>query len=46
MLCSLGELGLTVHDFPYAIENGIFILGDDCDLLLGKTLRKPSDLMI
>ena len=26
MLCSLGELGLTVHDFPYAIADGIFIL--------------------
>ena len=26
MLCSLKELGLTVHDFPYAIEDGIFIL--------------------
>lgn len=30
MLCSLGELGLTLHDFPYAVENGIFVLGDDC----------------
>ncbi len=35
MLCSLGELGLTTHDFPYAIENGIFVLGDDCDRTLG-----------
>ena len=26
MLCSLGELGLTTHDFPYAIEDGILIL--------------------
>ena len=26
MLCSLSELGLTVHDFPYAIEDGIFIM--------------------
>ena len=26
MLCSLKELGLTVHDFPYAIEDGIFVL--------------------
>lgn len=26
MLCSIGELGLTLHDFPYAIEDGIFIL--------------------
>ncbi len=30
MLCSLGELKLTTHDFPYAIENGIFILQEDC----------------
>lgn len=30
MLCSLGELGLTNHDFPYAIEDGIFILQEDC----------------
>lgn len=30
MLCSLGELGLTVHDFPYAIEDGIFLIEEDC----------------
>lgn len=30
MLCSLGELGLTLHDFPYAIEDGIFLLEEDC----------------
>ena len=30
MLCSLGELGLTTHDFPYAIEDGIFILQEEC----------------
>ncbi|MDD4714993.1 MAG: phenylalanine--tRNA ligase subunit beta [Oscillospiraceae bacterium] len=30
MLCSLKELGLTVHDFPYAVEDGIFILQEDC----------------
>ena len=29
MLCSLGELGLTLHDFPYAIEDGIFVLQED-----------------
>ena len=29
MLCSLGELGLTKHDFPYAIEDGIFVLQED-----------------
>lgn len=40
MLCSLGELGLTVHDFPYAIEEGIFILGDDCDKTIGMDIKK------
>lgn len=32
MLCSLGELGLTTHDFPYAIEDGIFVLQEDCSI--------------
>lgn len=40
MLCSLGELGLTLHDFPYAIEDGIFILGDDCDKTVGTDIKK------
>lgn len=30
MMCSLSELNLTVHDFPYAIEDGIFLLEEDC----------------
>lgn len=30
MLCSLGELGLTKNDFPYAIEDGIFIIEEPC----------------
>lgn len=30
MLCSLGELGLTQHDFPYAVEDGIFLLEEEC----------------
>ncbi len=30
MLCSLGELNLTVNDFPYAIEDGIFLLQEPC----------------
>ncbi|MGN0674986.1 MAG: phenylalanine--tRNA ligase subunit beta, partial [Oscillospiraceae bacterium] len=29
MLCSLGELGLTTHDFPYAIADGIFIMQEE-----------------
>ena len=31
MLCSVAELGVTTHDFPYAIEDGIFILEEDCN---------------
>lgn len=30
MLCSLEELGLTLNDFPYAKEDGIFLLEEDC----------------
>ena len=43
MLCSLGELGLDTHDYPYAIEDGIFIMqepcepGDDIKKVLGLT---------
>lgn len=44
MLCSLGELGLTVHDFPYAVEDGIFVLGDDCDRTLGLDIHKAIGL--
>ena len=40
MLCSIGELGFTTHDFPYAIDDGIFILGDDCDRTVGKDIRE------
>lgn len=32
MLCSLGELGLTTHDFPYAIADGIFLINEDCEI--------------
>ncbi len=39
MLCSLGELQLAVSDFPYAIEDGIFILGDDCDCTIGADIH-------
>ncbi len=30
MLCSLKELNLTLGDFPYAIEDGIWIIQEDC----------------
>ena len=29
MLCSLKELGLTLHDYPDAIEDGIWIINDE-----------------
>jgi len=32
MLCSLGELGLTVNDFPYAVADGIFIIQEICEV--------------
>ncbi len=44
MLCSIGELNLTTHDMPNAIEDGIFIMdgiyckpGDDIHDVLGLT---------
>ena len=30
MLCSVKELGFDLHDWPYAIEDGIFILQENC----------------
>ncbi|MBQ4547019.1 MAG: phenylalanine--tRNA ligase subunit beta [Oscillospiraceae bacterium] len=30
MMCSVAELGVTVHDFPYAIEDGIMDIQEDC----------------
>lgn len=42
MLCSLGELGLTQHDFPYAVEDGIFVLQEDCEI--GQDIRSAIGL--
>ena len=42
MLCSLGELGLTAHDFPYAVEDGIFVLQEDC--VLGQDIQSAIGL--
>lgn len=44
MMCSVAELGVTVHDFPYAIEDGIFILGDDCEKVPGMDIREAIGL--
>lgn len=42
MICSLKELGLTLHDYPYAIEDGLWIMqeegvqpGDDIAAVIG-----------
>ena len=32
MLCSIGELGLTEHDFPGNDDEGIMVISDRCDL--------------
>ena len=42
MLCSLKELGLTIHDFPYAVEDGIFILQEAC--AVGEDIRTAIGL--
>lgn len=44
MLCSLGELMLTLNDFPYAIEDGIFVLGEDCDRTAGLDIQSAISL--
>ena len=42
MLCSLSELGLTKNDFPYADEDGIFLLGEDCERTPGLDIREAT----
>lgn len=44
MLCSLSELGLNLHDFPYAAEDGIFVLGDDCEKVAGMDIKEAIGL--
>jgi phenylalanyl-tRNA synthetase beta chain len=39
MLCSLKELGLTKNDFPYAIEDGIFII-EEPDAYVGQDINQ------
>ncbi len=38
MLCSIGELNLTVNDVPYANPNGILLIEEECEL--GEDIRK------
>ena len=46
MFCSIAELGLTLHDMPGAIEDGILILGDVGlgDIPLGADIVKELGL--
>ena len=40
MLCSIAELGLTLHDMPEAVEDGIFILGKDYEDKIGMDVKE------
>ena len=40
MLCSIGELNLTEHDMPGAITDGILILDNSFEAMLGKDIRE------
>lgn len=47
MLCSIGELGLTVNDFPYADEDGIFLIQEECNLGDDiKNVLKLNDIIV
>ena len=43
MMCSLAELGLSVSDFPYAVEDGIFVLQEE-NIRLGQDIREVIGL--
>ena len=42
MMCSLFELGLLKEHFPYAIEDGIFLIEEKCEV--GQDIRKALGL--
>ncbi len=46
MFCSVAELGVTVHDFPYAVQDGIFVLQNDPDLnpVIGMDIKEAIGL--
>lgn len=46
MFCSVAELGVTVHDYPYAVQDGIFILQNDPDIkpVLGMDIKEAIGL--
>ncbi len=40
MLCSMGELNLTEHDMPGKIADGILILDDEFESMIGKDIKE------
>ena len=44
MMCSLGELNLSISDYPEQIEDGIMILGKKYEKDLGKDIVEVLDL--
>ena len=44
MMCSVGELGLEVSDYPGQIENGIMILDKSFEYKLGEDIVKALEL--
>lgn len=42
MFCSIHELGLSLNDFPYAEEDGIFVIEEDCKV--GQDIRDAIGL--
>ena len=42
MMCSLKELGLAVNDFPYAVEDGIFIIEEECKI--GQSIKDAINI--
>ena len=44
MMCSVGELNLSISDYPEQIEDGIMILGEKYEKDLGKDIVEVLDL--
>lgn len=44
MMCSVGELGLDIADYPGQIENGIMILDESLEAKLGEDIVKVLNL--
>ncbi len=42
MMCSLEELGLSTDSFPYAIEDGIFLIQENCSI--GQDIKSALSL--